>query len=154
MELGERLKEKRLEMGLTVRQAADIIGVNSNSIYNWEAGKGIQGKYRVLIEDFLDTDIEVPVQGRVYEPIPEPAAESPAESEPEPQPEPKPMLEEIKPMFYAYEVITNARERIFVMAESVKFAGDKSWIVFSTDDRLVATFKTSEILGVKEAQQC
>lgn len=150
MELGERLKEKRLEMGLTVRQAADIIGVNSNSIYNWEAGKGIQGKYRVLIEDFLDTDIDVPVPGRVYEPIPEPAAESPAE----PEPEQKPMIEEIKPIFYEYEVITNARERIFVIAESVKFAGDKSWIVFSTDDRLVATFKTSEILGVKEAQQC
>lgn len=154
MELGERLREKRQEMGITQRQLADIIGCSVQTLGQVERGAYVSSRISDMIEDFLDTDIDVPVQGRVYEPIPEPAAESPAESEPEPQPEPKPMLEEIKPMFYAYEVITNARERIFVMAESVKFAGDKSWIVFSTDDRLVATFKTSEILGVKEAQQC
>ena len=150
MELGERLREKRQEMGITQRQLADIIGCSVQTLGQVERGAYVSSRISDMIEDFLDTDIEVPVQGRVYEPIPEPAAESPAE----PEPEPKPMLEEIKPMFYAYEVITNARERIFVVAESVKFAGDKAWIVFSTDDRLVATFKTSEILGVKEAQQC
>ena len=150
MELGERLREKRQEMGITQRQLADIIGCSVQTLGQVERGAYVSSRISDMIEDFLDTDIDVPVPGRVYEPIPEPAAES---SE-EPEPEPKPMMEEIKPMFYAYEVITNARERIFVMAESVKFAGDKSWIVFSTDDRLVATFKTSEILGVKEAQQC
>ena len=146
MELGERLREKRQEMGITQRQLADIIGCSVQTLGQVERGAYVSSRISDMIEDFLDTDIDVPVPGRVYEPIPEPAAES---SE-EPEPEPKPMMEEIKPMFYAYEVITNARERIFVMAESVKFAGDKSWIVFSTDDRLVATFKTSEILGVKE----
>ena len=150
MELGERLREKRQEMGITQRQLADIIGCSVQTIGQVERGAYVSSRISDMIEDFLDTDIDVPVPGRVYEPIPEPAAES---SE-EPKPEPKPMIEEIKQMFYAYEVITNARERIFVVAESVKFAGDKSWIVFSTDDRLVATFKTSEILGVKEAQQC
>lgn len=150
MELGERLREKRQEMGITQRQLADIIGCSVQTLGQVERGAYVSSRISDMIEDFLDTDIDVPVPGRVYEPIPEPAAESPAE----PEPEPKPMIEEIKPMFYAYEVITNARERIFVVAESVKFAGDKAWIVFSTDDRLVATFKTSEILGVKEAQQC
>ena len=150
MELGERLREKRQEMGITQRQLADIIGCSVQTLGQVERGAYVSSRISDMIEDFLDTDIEVPVQGRVYEPIPEPAAES---SE-EPEPEPKPMMEEIKPIFYAYEVITNSRERILVLAESVKFAGDKSWIVFSTDDRLVATFKTSEILGVKEAQQC
>jgi transcriptional regulator with XRE-family HTH domain len=150
MELGERLREKRQEMGITQRQLADIIGCSVQTLGQVERGAYVSSRISDMVEDFLDTDIDVPVPGRVYEPIPEPVAESPAE----PEPEPKPMIEEIKPIFYAYEVITNARERIFVMAESVKFAGDKSWIVFSTDDRLVATFKTSEILGVKEAQQC
>ena len=150
MELGERLREKRQEIGITQRQLADIIGCSVQTLGQVERGAYVSSRISDMIEDFLDTDIEVPVQGRVYEPIPEPAAES---SE-EPEPEPKPMMEEIKPIFYAYEVITNSRERILVLAESVKFAGDKSWIVFSTDDRLVATFKTSEILGVKEAQQC
>ena len=154
MELGERLREKRQEMGITQRQLADIIGCSVQTLGQVERGAYVSSRISDMIEDFLDTDIDVPVPGRVYEPIPEPAAESPAEPEPEPEPEPQPMIEEIKPMFYAYEVITNARERIFVVAESVKFAGDKAWIVFSTDDRLVATFKTSEILGVKEAQQC
>lgn len=150
MELGERLREKRQEMGITQRQLADIIGCSVQTLGQVERGAYVSSRISDMVEDFLDTDIAVPVPGRVYEPIPEPAAES---SE-EPEPEPQPMMEEIKPIFYEYEVITNARERIFVMAESVKFAGDKSWIVFSTDDRLVATFKTSEILGVKEAQQC
>ena len=150
MELGERLREKRQEMGITQRQLADIIGCSVQTLGQVERGAYVSSRISDMIEDFLNTDIDVPVPGRVYEPIPEPAAESPAE----PEPEPKPMIEEIKPMFYAYEVITNTRERILVLAESVKFAGDKSWIVFSTDDRLVATFKTSEILGVKEAQQC
>lgn len=150
MELGERLREKRQEMGITQRQLADIIGCSVQTLGQVERGAYVSSRISDMIEDFLDTDIDVPVPGRVYEPIPEPAAESPAE----PEPEPKPIMEEIKPMFYAYEVITNTRERILVLAESVKFAGDKSWIVFSTDDRLVATFKTSEILGVKEAQQC
>lgn len=154
MELGERLREKRQEMGITQRQLADIIGCSVQTLGQVERGAYVSSRISDMIEDFLDTDIDVPVPGRVYEPIPEPAAESSAELEPEPQPEPKPMMEEIKPLFYEYEVITNARERIFVVAESVKFAGDKAWIVFSTDDRLVATFKTSEILGVKEAQQC
>lgn len=150
MELGERLREKRQEMGITQRQLADIIGCSVQTLGQVERGAYVSSGISDMIEDFLDTDIDVPVPGRVYEPIPEPAAESSAE----PEPEPKPMMEEIKPIFYAYEVITNTRERILVLAESVKFAGDKSWIVFSTDDRLVATFKTSEILGVKEAQQC
>lgn len=150
MELGEKLREKRQEMGITQRQLADIIGCSVQTLGQVERGAYVSSRISDMIEDFLDTDIDVPVPGRVYEPIPEPAAESPAE----PEPEPKPMIEEIKPIFYAYEVITNTRERILVLAESVKFAGDKAWIVFSTDDRLVATFKTSEILGVKEAQQC
>lgn len=150
MELGERLKEKRLEMGLTVRQVADIIGVNVNSIYNWEAGKGIQGKYQELVEDFLDTDIEVPVIGREYEPLPEAEEKPAAASKPKEALKSESKKAEPAPATLKYEVITNNRERIQVKAETVKFAGDKGWVCFSIRDRLVATFRTSEILGVRE----
>jgi DNA-binding transcriptional regulator YiaG len=37
--MGERLKKKRLDMGLYQKDVAEIIGVDVNTVTNWEKGR-------------------------------------------------------------------------------------------------------------------
>ena len=159
--VGQCLKDKRAEMGISAEQAANIIGCSLGSIYNWETGiSSVSDKYLDDVMDFIGEDaIIVPDPGRDYEPIPEKEEKPAAASKPkkaakteekrtngaEPSVKNVPALDILD-----YEVITNNRERIQVKAETVKFAGDKGWVCFSIMERLVATFRTSEILGVRE----
>jgi len=34
--LGQQLRKRRLDLGLTQKQVAEIIGVTESSVYNWE----------------------------------------------------------------------------------------------------------------------
>lgn len=38
METGERLKQRRLELGLTLEQVGDIVGVSKSTVRKWETG--------------------------------------------------------------------------------------------------------------------
>ncbi len=55
--LGDHIRKKRLNLGLTRREAADLIGVEQCSVYNWEK-RGLNPAQRVLagIMDFLGYD--------------------------------------------------------------------------------------------------
>ena len=37
--IGEKLKKKRLDMGLYQKDVAEIIGVDVNTVTNWEKGR-------------------------------------------------------------------------------------------------------------------
>ena len=55
--LGDHIRKKRLNLGLTQREAAHLIGVEQCSVYNWEK-RGMNPAQRVqtAIIDFLGYD--------------------------------------------------------------------------------------------------
>jgi len=57
--LGERIKKKRMDMGLFQRDVARIIGVSTDTVTNWEKGrtKPCRGNLR-KIQEFLSTKIK------------------------------------------------------------------------------------------------
>jgi transcriptional regulator with XRE-family HTH domain len=55
--IAERLKARRRELGLEHRDAARMLGVDSGTWLDWEAGGGIQKlEHRRLVVGFLGTD--------------------------------------------------------------------------------------------------
>jgi len=52
--LGDRIKKKRMDMGLFQRDVARIIGVSVDTITNWEKGRTRPSRYSMLkIHQFL-----------------------------------------------------------------------------------------------------
>ena len=52
--IGEKLKKKRLDMGLFQKDIAEIIGLDVNTITNWEKGRTRPGERFIMdIERFI-----------------------------------------------------------------------------------------------------
>jgi transcriptional regulator with XRE-family HTH domain len=55
--LGERIKKRRLELGLSQKQTGKVLGVTSFTVLNWEKGKtGPRGESMAKIMGFLFAD--------------------------------------------------------------------------------------------------
>lgn len=71
MELGEYIKRKRKEFGLTAEQLAEKCGVNPSTVYRWEngdTGKIPSGQLKILAEilmvrpsDLIDDTVRIPL---------------------------------------------------------------------------------------------
>jgi transcriptional regulator with XRE-family HTH domain len=60
--LGEQIRQRRLKLKLTLKEAAKLLGTNECSIMNWEKGRTVPKVYRLpAIIRFLG-----------YNPLPEP----------------------------------------------------------------------------------
>ncbi|MFN0006384.1 MAG: helix-turn-helix domain-containing protein [Planctomycetota bacterium] len=58
--LGDRLRARRMDLGLTQRALASTLGVNPWTLLNWELGRTApQRRFLPLVETFLDGDREV-----------------------------------------------------------------------------------------------
>lgn len=59
---GERLRKKRMDMGLTMKEIAQRLGVTEATVSNWER-KNINPykKTREKLRDFFNLDEEVPI---------------------------------------------------------------------------------------------
>ena len=54
--IGEKIKKKRLDMGLYQKDVADIIGVDVNTVTNWEKGRCVPSNgFLEKIEVFLES---------------------------------------------------------------------------------------------------
>ena len=54
--IGEKLKKKRLDMGLYQKDVAKILGVDVNTITNWEKGRCVPSRECLgKVEGFLDS---------------------------------------------------------------------------------------------------
>jgi transcriptional regulator with XRE-family HTH domain len=51
--LGDQLKHKRLELGLTLRAAARLIGANEGTLARWETGEWKPRMSRMKVDAFL-----------------------------------------------------------------------------------------------------
>lgn len=57
--LGDKIKKRRVELGISVSELAKNIGVSRKTVYSWENGAKIPlMKYGVFLSEFLKTDIE------------------------------------------------------------------------------------------------
>ena len=52
--IGEHLRKKRLDLGLTQAQVAEITGVTESTVWNWEHGTPPNSRHRLKITKFLD----------------------------------------------------------------------------------------------------
>ncbi|MEQ1618365.1 MAG: helix-turn-helix transcriptional regulator [Gemmatimonas sp.] len=50
----ERLKRERWLRGLTIREAAKLLGVNESTFGDWELGRGEPLKHQQAVGDFLE----------------------------------------------------------------------------------------------------
>lgn len=55
--LGQRLKERREELGLSREALGKRLGISRNSIYNYENGGEVTLKYIKVVEDFLNIPV-------------------------------------------------------------------------------------------------
>ena len=148
MELGQKLKEKRLELGLTQRQAADMIGVSQMTICKWERGARIGGDYVGAVENFISDDdvLQPPAvdltlrETQMEEPTPEP--------DPDPELPPEPQL----PPLFRYMVIMKDDLEFKVIAEAVSIVikPEIRLFAFTTQGRRVAMFKMDDVIGFYE----
>jgi len=54
--IGEKIRKKRMDLGLFQKEVAEIIGVNEQTINNWETGKFSPAKrFKKRIERFLES---------------------------------------------------------------------------------------------------
>ena len=74
MNLGKRFKKYRQKVGLTQKEAAELIGINSYQLGNYETNrsepsiailKGMSKAYKVSVDDLIGNNIkEIPVNSQ------------------------------------------------------------------------------------------
>lgn len=53
--LGERLRARRRELGLSIRRAAKLVGVDEGTLLSWELGRREQGRIGEKVNQFLQS---------------------------------------------------------------------------------------------------
>lgn len=63
-EFGKHLREKRSALGLTLKELADDVGVNRNTILLWEEGGNLPNlHYAIILADYFNCSIDELVRG-------------------------------------------------------------------------------------------
>lgn len=57
MTISERMKMRRIKLGLKAKDIASVVGVSESTYRDWEYGRKIQGEPYIKIADALDMSI-------------------------------------------------------------------------------------------------
>lgn len=131
MELGERLKEKREEMGISCKQAADIIGVSNWTVSQWEKGNSpVSGKYVGAVEQFIEAS-----RSDLVAMIPEPVKGAALKQQ-----------DAAEKQRVCYKVMFD-NDKPLVRIDADSAAIDSGMVVFKSGGELVAGLKVDRIDG-------